>query len=72
MTCKTENGQKVFHCDECAEHIETECEGFTEAIIYMKRHGWKTYTGPDKEYAHACPACVADYVADQQAKERHR
>lgn len=69
MTCRDDdNKRKVFHCDTCPEHIETGKEDFTQALIYMKRFGWKTYTGPDNDYAHACPPCVANYVTDQQAK----
>lgn len=67
MTFKTENGEGIFHCDECAEHIE--CDGrsdFKGAFIYAKQKGWKAYIGPDKEWGHACPACVAAFAASRR------
>jgi hypothetical protein len=67
MTFKLENGEGVFFCDECPEHIE--CDGrsdFTGSLIYAKEKGWKTFKGPDKEWAHACPACVQAFAASRR------
>lgn len=62
MTYDANGGNGVFHCDTCPEHIETDKDDFTQALIVARRKGWKTYKGPDKQWAHACPACVEDYV----------
>lgn len=63
MTFKIESGEGVFHCDTCPEHVE--CDGrsdFTGCLIYAKEQGWRTYKGPDKEWAHACPSCTKDFA----------
>lgn len=50
-------GEITFHCDECADFIETEETNFNEALAIMKREGWKvSKIGP--EWVHKCPACA--------------
>lgn len=69
MTCITDDdGYKNFQCDTCPEIFETKRRDFLEAKIFFERFGWRSYKGPDKMFAHACPPCTANFVADQQAK----
>lgn len=72
MTFEINDDVPVFHCDTCPEEIE--CPGcgrdFTTSLIYAKGFGWKSYKGPDKEWAHACPVCVADWSEKQREQER--
>jgi hypothetical protein len=66
MTFKIDHGEGIFHCDTCPSHIE--CDGrsdFTGSLIYAKSKGWRTYKGPDKQWAHACPSCTAEYAREQ-------
>lgn len=63
-----DSGHQVINCDTCAEVLETKRSDFLEAKIFAKKFGWRTYMGPDKKFAHACPPCTANFVADQQAK----
>lgn len=67
MTFKIENGEGVFFCDECSEHIE--CDGRTDfkgSFIYAKEKGWRSYIGPDKKFAHACASCVEDFAKSKR------
>lgn len=52
----------VFHCDECPEAIETEEDTFTSAWAAARAKGWRSFKGPDKQWAHVCPACVGDWA----------
>jgi len=68
-----DNGRhQVVQCDSCPERLDTKRSDKVEARIYYRKLGWRDYKGPDKEFAHSCPPCVADFVADQQAKESRR
>lgn len=67
MTFKTENGEGVFHCDECPVHIE--CDGyrdFASSWTHAKSEGWRSFMGPDKKFSHVCPACVAAFAASRR------
>lgn len=72
MTFLIDEDVACFTCDTCPEHIE--CTGcgrdFTTAKIFAQRAGWKTYKGPDQQWAHSCPVCVANWAKDQREKER--
>lgn len=52
----------VFSCDECPETIETGEDDFNEAKAAIARAGWRTFMGPDKQWANACPVCVAEFA----------
>ncbi len=70
MTFVADNGEGVFHCDTCPEHIKCDdCTEFTDSLIFAKRKGWRTYIGPDQKWAAACPVCVADYANEQQQRK---
>lgn len=59
---------QVMHCDTCSEHLEADGHiDFTAALEFAKSQGWRTYKGPDKEWAHSCPSCTEDF-----AKSRRR
>lgn len=59
----------VFHCDECPEHIDTEePDNFEAATAAMKAAGWRTFKGPDKQWAHSCPLCVSDFAWSQRRR----
>jgi hypothetical protein len=69
MTFRIEHNEGMFFCDSCPEHIE--CDGrsdFKGAHIFAKSKGWRTYIGPDKEWAAACPLCVEQHAEDQRRK----
>lgn len=51
----------IFSCDECPEGVDTRKPEFREAFIEAKRLGWRSFRGPDNEWAHACPDCVSEY-----------
>ncbi len=57
------NGKGCFNCDTCSEVIITDGEDFKESLIEAKREGWRTYRGPDGEWAHACPSCTRDFAS---------
>lgn len=52
----------VFSCDECPETIETDEEDFAAAKAKIEAAGWRTFKGPDKQWAQACPVCVAEFA----------
>lgn len=52
----------VFSCDECPETIDTDEADFNEAKAAIERAGWRTFKGPDKQWANACPVCVAEFA----------
>lgn len=56
----------VIHCDTCPENIEVDdATDFNETLAAAKSKGWRSYQGPDKQWAHACPVCVADFAAER-------
>jgi hypothetical protein len=57
----------VCHCDTCSEYIEIGHVQFSEALDGIKAQGWRVYKGPDKQWAHACPACTEDYAEETAA-----
>lgn len=52
-------------CDECPESFETSAD-FNEAKAEARAAGWRTFMGPDKKFADACPVCVAAWAEKQQ------
>lgn len=55
---REKGGSYVVHCDECPEVLETETSSkFDAQRLAVDHHGWRTYKGPDDEWAQACPAC---------------
>lgn len=56
----------VFSCDECPETIETDEEDFAAAKAKIEAAGWRTFRGPDKQWAQACPVCVAEFAKGRQ------
>lgn len=52
----------VFSCDECPESIETDESEFRNAWNKAYAAGWRSFLGPDKLTAHACPVCVAEFA----------
>lgn len=68
MTMKLEHGTQAFvvHCDTCPECFDTEHVDFTAALEAAKENGWRTYKGPDKLWAHSCPACTADFAKQRR------
>jgi hypothetical protein len=70
MTFKIEDGEGLFHCDTCPEHIEcSDCTDFESSRIFAKEKGWRMYIGPDKKWAASCPVCVADWSAEQKQRK---
>lgn len=69
MTMRIDHGAQcqVIHCDTCPDHIETDHIDYTAALDFAKSQGWRAYMGPDKQWAHSCPDCTADF-----AKEKRR
>lgn len=68
MTIQLDKDTKAYvvTCDTCPEHIETECDDFNEAKAAAKKAGWRTYIGPDKEWADSCPPCVEDFAKSKR------
>ena len=66
----TYNGGGVFHCDECPEHIETDENEFAAARLVLQSKGWRSFIGPDKQWAHACPACVSKFAEARRHDNR--
>lgn len=56
------DGFGVFHCDTCPEHIESDHVDPSAGLEEIKEKGWRAYIGPDKLWAHSCPACVEVYA----------
>lgn len=56
----------VVTCDECPEHIETECDDWNEAKAAATAANWRTFKGPDQEWANACPVCVAEFAKSKR------
>lgn len=54
----TYQGKGSYSCDECPEHIDTEETEFEECRRVLAEKGWRTFKGPDKLWAHACPSCT--------------
>ncbi len=67
MTFEIDDGECVFHCDTCPEHIKCDdCTDHADSLIFAKRKGWRAYIGPDKKWATACPVCVADFASNKR------
>lgn len=54
--------EDAFTCDTCPESIDVDGREFAEAKEYIQSKGWRTYMGPDKKFAQACPSCVVDFA----------
>jgi hypothetical protein len=63
VTLKKDHRTFVAHCDECPESLDTDEDNFAAARVVIAEKGWRTFKGPDKEWANACPACVAVFAA---------
>lgn len=68
MTLQLDKDTKTYvvTCDECPEHIETECTEFNDAREIAKKAGWRTFKGPDDKWANSCPACVSEFVRSKR------
>lgn len=68
MTLQLDKDTKTYvvTCDECPEHLETQCSDFIEAREFAKKQGWRTFKGPDDKWANACPPCTADFAASKR------
>ena len=62
MTIKRDGNAYVIYCDECPEDIETQRSNFDMARAMAAEAGWRTFKGPDGEWANACPACVLTFA----------
>lgn len=52
-------GEITFHCDQCADFMETEERDWDAAQAMFRSNGWKARKiGP--EWVHLCPACAED------------
>lgn len=54
----------ILRCDECSDGV-FEADGardLTRTLMEAKTKGWRSFKGPDDEWAHACPSCVADFA----------
>ena len=60
------NAESTFSCDECPETIDCDGREFVEAKEFATSKGWRTFKGPDKKWANACPVCVASFAKDQR------
>lgn len=60
---KNENS---FTCDTCPEDIDCDGREFAEAKQFAFSKGWRTYKGPDGQWANSCPSCVVDFAKAQQ------
>lgn len=68
MTIKMDRGAQcyVMHCDTCSEHFETDHIDFDQARQAAVLEGWRTYKGPDKEWANSCPSCTEDFAKNKR------
>jgi len=62
MTLKKDQRTFIASCDECPESFDTEQDNFAAARVTVAEKGWRTFRGPDKEWANACPACVQAFA----------
>lgn len=56
----------VMQCDSCPEAFDTEHIAWEPAMAAAKAEGWRAYIGPDKKWAHSCPACTEDFAKRQR------
>lgn len=63
VTLKKDGRTFKASCDECPESFDTEEDNFAAAKVVMAEKGWRTFIGPDKQWANACPACVQEFAA---------
>lgn len=68
MTIKKDGPTFVVHCDECPESLDTEADGYHRAVAVTRERGWRTFRGPDGEWANACPACVQKFATQQRTR----
>jgi hypothetical protein len=68
MTMKLDHSAQAFviSCDSCPESWDTEHVDWYAALGAAKKEGWRVYVGPDKEYAHSCPACTEDFAKSKR------
>lgn len=68
MTMQLDHSAQAFvvHCDECPECFDTEHIDFYAALESAKSEGWRAYIGPDREWAHSCPSCAADFGKERR------
>lgn len=52
-------GEITFHCDLCADFIETEHADWNDAMASFKAAGWKSVK-VGKTWEHRCPSCAED------------
>lgn len=62
MTLKKDGRTFVASCDECPESLDTDEDNFAAARVTIAEKGWRTFMGPDKQFANACPACVKAFA----------
>lgn len=62
MTFEMVSGGGVVACDTCPDVIETGMDNFKDTMIESRKRGWRSYKGPDDEWAHACPSCTENYA----------
>jgi hypothetical protein len=68
MTIKKDGRTFVVHCDECPESLDTDRDDHQRAVATIRYRGWRTFKGPDGEWANACPACVEHFARQQRTK----
>ena len=66
MTIQKDGSTFVASCDECPDAFDTEEDNFAAAKVVLADKGWRTFKGPDKMWANACPACVAEFAKSKQ------
>ena len=63
-----DNRDQTLSCDECPEQFELDHkerdpdDNFKRTMMESKAAGWRSFRGPDNEWAHACPSCVAAWA----------
>lgn len=58
--------RSTVHCDECPDHLSLDATDFEGRKEEIKAAGWRTFMGPDKKWAHACPDCVRKFARDKR------
>ena len=57
MSIERQGREVVFHCDSCADFIETEETDFNDAFNTFRANNWKAVK-IGTEWTHKCPVCV--------------
>ena len=58
---KDRSGEFSVQCDECPEALGP-FASFLDAKEAADAEGWRTFMGPDKRWANACPECVKSFA----------